>query len=521
MMVCVVIQIVCGMTSRGVCAFVNQSVVPPALCHIPPDPSYGTPVDYDIQLSFCVESTNNSCCLTIHEMMLKSSMSTMLSILGHGACYNYLRELECSWLCSSCSRGSTEWTAPTVTSSPWSVIVYVTNSFARQMMSACADQCYSSFAGGSPTTIGESVAGSASAFMTLFEMPMSTSAPNISFRVGFSRALMSYNGSGQSNLKVPGVDDVGCDSSCAQGTQKAYRSLTWCTEYSYPSASCCYEYTDKALATEVGARAANVYGNDCCYSNIRKMYCSWLCAPDNVDFVVWTGRAGAATATIYVSNHTATALWISCSRHPNLYKVDACVEAGQMHPTPSMLLETLNTQNYATYKPGPGKPTIIFVIGTNPNTMNSLSIPMLNACLADLQGCQTNTTEHRDQAPNDVSVIVSVLVVTVVGITLVTIGAIVIIAVVTRNLYIAKQKAMDLTANSTIVMSQTQQSVIPLYSINSSETVPRLTMSGTFEINVRALPLFYPSSIPDTGHTVATIQHGTSSSSLIPNTNNL
>jgi hypothetical protein len=308
-------------------------------------------------------------------------------IFGTGACYENLKRLQCAIPCWHCSA-----LIKNYVSSPgyFNMTYYVSQNFAQRLLDSCSTVCITAATGGNATTLA-TAASSPAQFMEMLKTDydptytLSITSPRITFTIGTSPLQTSFDAD-----LLPVDTGVPCGDQCSGGTPLIPRNLSFCDMHTMPKSSCCLDFKEKIMGSTLPNRMTGIVGTDCCYKNLKNMFCSWMCASDNLDWVDWVkGPDSIQNMTMYISQTAANTIWNSCKNHP--FKLGGCREMSKRYNGPTDFLAQFNSDNDPNHHPNIMVNRVKFHVGTHPTSgMGWDPTNLLQACGEDTQGCQAS-----------------------------------------------------------------------------------------------------------------------------------
>jgi len=152
----------------------------------------GNPAGPDSTLSFCTQYRSNTCCPNVTESELKNNTETKVPpLFGRTECFQNIRGLLCSWLCSPNQRNIIKVDPGFIPN----VTVYVSQAWADQFFASCKGVCLP-FGGGVPV---EQQYANSGAFVAQFSSANDATYvpdlthPNLVFILGSSPTGQSVN----------------------------------------------------------------------------------------------------------------------------------------------------------------------------------------------------------------------------------------------------------------------------------------------------------------------------------------
>jgi len=147
----------------------------------------------------------------------------------------------------------------------------------------------------------------------------------------------------------------------------------------YRNFSCCLPFSDSELGNNTSSQVAPLYGTGNCYTNIKNLFCAWLCSPlqFNLTSTVASGyNPNIINVTVYVDPTWANAFFTSCSK--------VCLPFGggrevqQQYAGGSDFVTSFSSSNDPTYVPDITHPNLIYSTNPSPNgaVINSAIIPL-------------------------------------------------------------------------------------------------------------------------------------------------
>ncbi|KAH3759013.1 hypothetical protein Pelo_9230 [Pelomyxa schiedti] len=344
------------------------------------------PNSYD--LTFCHEFTGTACCTEVVDDGMGNTIPDRLQpVWGTDCCYENIRLLACAWNCASCSTVADVWETDPATSIS-NLTLYVSPALAQAVYESCSEICISTSYNIPAKTVAEYY-GNAVDFIESMRTnrypgyvptPMS---PQVWYEVGTSETAAMFDFPAYAAC---GADTVGClETTCANSAVPGPRNLTFCTWYA--DDACCNTIQEENLQSNMDMKVSYLFGSDCCFGNIQKLFCGWLCDPNTVDFLHYDENPdGYYNLTVYVDTVTADGIYNSCKDRCLPFAGNPLVS--EMYPTSESFIQLFNSDNDPAYDIDSTGFRVFYYYGDSPYTDQSFVSTSDAACGTDLTSCE-------------------------------------------------------------------------------------------------------------------------------------